>query len=320
MNKSPNLVNAEALLEAISQRRAITPQEFESWGGVNLVGELRELGVPLSKNEDGGYELHSSVDFLDEATIRSSISPNIADRMIINCLKITDSTNVQLMRREIPQKAYMVMTSELQIAGRGRRGRHWLASYGEQLALSLGFMMNDGVVGGTIPLNAALAVRSGLLSLGYEGIGIKWPNDLYVGGRKVGGILVEAVMDRHIQKVVVGIGINLAHNMKVEDQVDQPIAFLGQVLPGTALSRNRVASAIIESLVDGLSLPESGPELQRKWTEVDICFGQQVSVHTASGELEGVGAGIGMDGEFILKTTDGELRFHSGEISLRLKQ
>jgi BirA family transcriptional regulator, biotin operon repressor / biotin---[acetyl-CoA-carboxylase] ligase len=320
MNKSLNLLKAEAFLEALAQHRRVDSEDFQRWGGETLVSKLQELGVPLVRKADDTYVLTSMTDFLDEERIRSSMDRNISDRLIIQCLQITDSTNAQLMRCEIPDDTYVAITSELQTEGRGRRGRQWVASYGQQMAFSLGFRTMDKTSTGIIPLNAALSVRSALTSLGYEGIGIKWPNDLYVGGRKVGGILVEAVMDRHRQKVVVGIGINLAHNNQMEDQVDQPVAFLGSVLRESSLSRSRVTAVIIETLVKELSHPISGAALQREWSEVDICRGQQVKVITASGELQGMGAGIGLDGEFILETPAGESRFHSGEISLRLKQ
>jgi len=320
MNKSLNLLNAEAFLETLVHHRGVDPEDFRRWGGESLVSELQELGIPVIKTAENSYVLELAGDLLDEGGIRSCLGPEINDRLDIQCLQITDSTNAQLMRREIPENTNVVITSEQQTEGRGRRGRRWMASYGQQLAISLGFRTSDRLAAGIIPLNAALSVRSALASLGYEGIGIKWPNDLYVGGGKVCGILVEAAMDRHGQKVVVGIGINLAHNTQMEDQVDQAVAFLGSLIQDPSLSRSRIAAAIIEALVKGLSHPISGASLQQEWSAVDICNGQQVRVITASGELQGIGAGIGLEGEFILASPDGELRFHSGEISLRLKQ
>jgi BirA family biotin operon repressor/biotin-[acetyl-CoA-carboxylase] ligase len=320
MNKSLNLANAEAMLQAISHNSIPDGDEFKRLGGEGLIAKLTALGVPLTLLAGGGYTLKSTAEPLDEKQISSDIRADIANQLVLHCLKITDSTNAHILRGTFPDDGYIVVTSELQTEGRGRRGREWVSPYGQHLSLSLGFRLKHLQVTGIIPLNAALAVRSALMALGYEGIGIKWPNDLYLGGRKLGGILVEAVMDRNSQKVVIGVGVNVTPDERINDEVDQPVAFLEPEPERILRERNRIAAAIIEALIESMSSPLKDLDLQRQWDKVDLCRDRLVRVITASGELSGVGGGIGTDGEFILKTPDGELRFHSGEISLRLQQ
>lgn len=102
-----------------------------------------------------------------------------------------------------------VVTADAQTRGRGRRGRRWYSPAAENLYASV--IVRPGPVGpgfGAVGLAVAVGLREGLLEV-PGGIGLKWPNDLVVGGHKIGGILCESRWTGDTPEVVIGFGINV---------------------------------------------------------------------------------------------------------------
>lgn len=320
MNKSLNIELAEKLLQSLSAEYASGCSRSAEPFDRGLIDELMAMGVPIVKTEEDGFVLSSNMSAMDAGLIRAGMREvGLRPVQKISCLKISDSTNAWLLRNECPANAYVVATAEYQTHGRGRRGRRWISPYGGNLYLSIAYRSEISEPAGVLPLNSALAVRAALTGLGYRDIGIKWPNDLYHGGSKFGGILVESVYDRSGWRVVIGIGVNVRQDSDLEHAVDQPVTSLGRMGDEVAVDRNCVAAAIIGAVVDAIESPLMGQALQEQWLGVDICRDRAVEVITDSVMVSGVGEGIDEQGAFLLGTSSGVCRFLSGDVSLRLQ-
>ena len=117
-----------------------------------------------------------------------------------------------------------VVLAEQQTAGRGRRGRQWVSPFGRTIYLSLGWGFDGGVqVLEGLSLAVGVAVRRAIQSCGVDGLMFKWPNDLFLENKKVGGILLEVLGDPSgFCQVVVGAGVNLGMSDKNGKLLDQP--------------------------------------------------------------------------------------------------
>lgn len=196
--------------------------------------------------------------------------------------------------------AGLVVVAGSQGNGRGRRGAVWVSPPGQGLAFTVLLHPSENkALWPRLSLAAGLAVAEALDRFGVAPE-VKWPNDVWVGGRKIAGILVEAGEDF----VVAGIGINVG-------VTDFPAALQDSATSlalecGEAPSLPTVLSAVLERLQIWQS--KIGPdfdELIRHFRVRCALTGKQVSLISAEGVLHGKVIGIGDGGELLLQTVDG---------------
>ncbi len=252
----------------------------------------------------------------------------------VEVLPSVDSTNTELMRRARAGRVDPVLlVAEQQTAGRGRMGRAWQSRAGDSLTFSLGLPLAPVDWSG-LSLAVGVSVAESLQPvLPREGsavprVGLKWPNDLWLGGaggdRKLGGILVEtasfvapqgtgpgphAVPARY---VVVGIGLNVHPQdgqgmslapgslQEVEDGLDAPAALLRVVPPLVGMLQSFAAYGF-------------GP-MQPRFALRDVLQGRGVRL---SDGTSGTAHGVGEDGALLVHTAGGMLPVTSSEISVR---
>lgn len=210
-----------------------------------------------------------------------------------------------------------VVVADRQTAGRGRMGRSWYSQPGSSLSLSVALWPGGEPSGfGTIPLAAALAVREALKGCGVAA-GLKWPNDVLVGGRKVAGVLLEGRFsgDEH-RGMALGIGVNLAQ--KREEFPAEFRAGATSVLAETGVTPDAVAfaAALLNALEPLLERAQSDPaglvaSAATAWVHR---LGEAMVLETGGGRLEGRFAGVGPEGELRLETPRGVMSLVSGEV------
>ena len=273
--------------------------------------------MPFSSVKGKGYRLHDAIELLDESQIRSCISQRLD---ILELLLDVDSTNTYLFNRASDHmgKRYAVM-AEKQNHGRGRRGRQWVSPFGRNIYLSLLVSFSGGMSAlEGLSLTTAIAVERALRRLDIQGVGLKWPNDIYADGRKLAGILLEVTgeYNSHCQ-VVIGIGLNLSMNESEAKDIDQPWVDLRSLNPN--LSRNEVAGVLLDELLTCIDTfqKEGFAPLQEYWSERDIYHESEVSVVSPSQEITGVVKGVNRKGELLLKTSRGMEVISAGELSVR---
>ena len=239
----------------------------------------------------------------------------------VELLTEIDSTNSELMRRAragVLEPTLLVALS--QTAGRGRRGKTWLSSPGDSLTFSLGLPLAPTDWSGL-----SLVVGVSLADSLHTDVRLKWPNDLWWHGRKVGGILVETATQGAGRCVVVGVGLNLATPVLPDlpttrpegtaaDMPPVPPAGLRECLPG--LDAGALLLCLLPALVRDLQAFEAlgfGAFAQR-FAQRDALAGQ--AVFTSDG-LTGTACGVGADGCLRLLTAEGMREISSAEVSVR---
>lgn len=196
-------------------------------------------------------------DLLDAAVL-SAASPW---RIPVQTVTVITSTNDDLLRQgEAGAPAGTLLFAESQSAGRGQFQRPWSSAPGLGLWFSL--LLRTGVSDATIPLLSAfpaVALITMLDSLGIEGAGIKAPNDILVGGRKIAGILVETRPGRD-PFTVVGIGLNVNHGSGDFPEELRGRAASLAMITGSPLDRNVVAASLLAALGASEQLTRESPE------------------------------------------------------------
>ena len=252
----------------------------------------------------------------------------------VEVLPQIDSTSSELMRRaRAGLAAPTLLVAEEQTAGHGRMGRGWRSSGQASLTFSLGLALNPADWQG-LSLAAGLAVAESL----HEGIALKWPNDLWQQGRKLGGILIEttalpggADAGGAGRYVVIGIGLNIApaqqvlqaltHELDAPDAPDAPAvsgvppAWLQSLLPGITApaALERVALPLVRA-VQAFAHVGFAP-FEARFAARDALAGRTVRLSDGTqGQAEGVDA----TGALRVRTAAGVQRITSGEISVRL--
>jgi BirA family biotin operon repressor/biotin-[acetyl-CoA-carboxylase] ligase len=298
------------------------------------IEQLRDLGLPVSAATRRGYRLAYAAEALDAARIRAAVTPpEVRERFdAIDVLWSGSSTNTLLLeRRPPPPGRFDAILVEHQSAGRGRRGRAWLAPVAGSLCLSIAVQFEQPPPGlGALPLCAGLAIAAALESLGARDFGLKWPNDLVArpDGRKFGGLLaelrVEAGGPAH---VVIGLGLNL----RLSDAAIAAVADTGTRATDLARlgldprPRNALAGRLLATLATDLQrfAVEGFAPIAPAWDRVDVLRDRVVTVSgglaaRADGALEGVARGIDPDGALRLELASGRIEHViAGEVSVR---
>lgn len=288
-------------------------------------GALRELGTALEAVRNRGYRRGQPSEPLEAAKIRAAIPRKMRSSIVsLETLWSTVSTNTLLLARANPRAGTSeVLLAEFQSAGRGRRGRSWLAPPGAGICLSLNWTFPEAPPElGALGLVIGVCVLRALQALGLKDLALKWPNDLLAGGQKLGGILIELRGESAGPAcVVIGIGLNVA----LGAELLKKLAATGVVatdLAGAGLrnaSRNEVVAGIVSACLRGLAEfeRESLKPFLEQWRAADALAGKTVNVTGAQGVAAGVARGIDMHGALLLETPAGVQRFISGDVSVR---
>ena len=235
------------------------------------------------------------------------------------------STNVFLKRlaEEGAPEGTVVIADE-QSAGLGRLGREWFSKKGENLLFSV-------LLRPRLPPSKLFVVTMIFALAGIDAIKetsglnamIKWPNDIYIDGKKIGGILAEfSVVQGVVQHLVLGMGLNVNWNPEMEKTLLYPTSSI------FAETRERVSRE--EMLVNLLKqLAISYYEVERdmarterfyeKWNEKSLILGKTVVIETGKERIEGEAAGIDRNGALTLITAGGDRRkFLCGDVSVKM--
>ena len=279
-----------------------------------------ELGLVIHRVRGRGYRLQAPISLLDCARLEDDCCD--AGWAFV-CFESIDSTNAEVLRRlAANDPAPLLIVAEKQEGGRGRRGRSWVSPYAANLYYSLGLRLE----GGSFPLEGlsltvGLAVLRTLEESGCAGSGLKWPNDLLVGGRKIAGILLELAGDpSDACQVVIGIGVNV--NMLPGDSIaiEQPWTSLREQA-GRLQDRTVVALSLGRWLRHYLALHAAGgfASLQAEWQAEHLWQERPVSLQAGAQRIDGKVLGVDRAGALRLEVEGEERQFSGGEISLRLR-
>jgi BirA family biotin operon repressor/biotin-[acetyl-CoA-carboxylase] ligase len=288
-------------------------------------GTLRRLGATVHAVRNRGYRLARASDPLDAAKIRDHLSREARARVrAVETMWSIASTNSALFARENPPVgASEVLLAEHQSAGRGRRGRTWLAPPGGAICLSMSWTFREVPPDiGALSLVVGVCALQALRDEGVAGATLKWPNDLLLAGRKLGGVLIELRAESTgPASVVIGIGLNVALGAELLRKIAATgLAATDLRAAGlTAPSRNSIAAALVSSCLRGLEgfEREGLKPFIEGWRAADALRGRPVLVSGADGTARGLARGVDVHGALLIETPQGIRRFIAGDVTVR---
>ncbi|HEY0973391.1 MAG TPA: bifunctional biotin--[acetyl-CoA-carboxylase] ligase/biotin operon repressor BirA [Solimonas sp.] len=298
--------SGETLAAAFGISRAALAKRIDRLADWQLVVESRQ-GL--------GYRLSAPLERLDVETLRAAVKG-----LRVNVVAVTDSTNTRLLDAAADHDPQALL-AEFQRAGRGRRGRQWVSPFGANLYLSVAWSFAAWPPQLTaLPLAVGVACARALRSLGLERLRLKWPNDLIVDGRKLGGILLEHRGEGGGGcRIVAGVGLNVRMDGAQAAAVDQAWINLDEAL-GTPVSRNALAGALLrelEAVLRAYALQGFVP-LADDWRALDLVHERPVRVLMGERVLEGIARGVDAQGALIVDAAGERHHLSGGEVSLRV--
>lgn len=321
------MIPVPGLLDLLSSGATVSGADLARRLGISRaavwkqIEALRAAGLPIQARAGEGYRLDRPLDRLDAAAIRRALPAAV--RKGIGALEVhwkLDSTSSELLRRveELPDRAFVF--AEMQTAGRGRRGRHWVSPPASNLAFSCLKRFEQGYAAlSGLSLAIGVSAARALQACGVEGVGVKWPNDLVCRGAKLAGILVELggefLGPCH---AVIGVGINVNVPADARAAIAQPVTDLAEICDA-APSRNALASALVEHLCTALdAFAASGfAAFAADYARYDALRGRMLRVDDPRGVFEGVAMGVDARGALRVRTPGGERLVDSAEVSVR---
>lgn len=288
--------------------------------------KLEAIGFQLESVKGVGYRAPANFELLNIDSINDQIAVSggcVPSR--IEIFKTIDSTN-KYLRERADSKAYSraVVLAETQTSGRGRRGKDWISPFAANLYMSVLWDFEHGAAAlEGLSLGVGVAVRRALMQCGLNEVQLKWPNDIYIKQKKLGGILLEMVGDPAGQcAVVIGIGINVSMPAKVAQAIDQDWTDIQTELDAP-VSRNELAASLIDEVFIILNdfQTQGFAAYREEWQSADAFRGMQATVTTPREALTGIVIGVDNSGALEMEMSDGKVRrFIGGELSLRLKK
>ena len=291
---------------------------------------LSESGLQHSAVSGKGYRLDKPLELLVQSKIEAILSDQ--SKALMSVLEIHDhinSTNSYLVEHSrFNASSGFVCFAEHQTAGKGRRGRQWVSPYGSNIYVSILWRFQQGgpasISGLSLAIGVAVirALRQYLSFPGFGArtdVGLKWPNDIYSQGRKLGGILIEVSGEADGPcTAVIGLGLNLFLPETQAQTIAQAWTDLTKITGGQPLSRNELAGTLLNQLlpvIAGFETTGINTYLE-EWRNYDCLKGQPATLFIGQQQIEGIIEGIDDNGLLLIKRLDGTVQaFASGEVS-----
>ncbi len=280
-------------------------------------------GMPVDAVTGRGYRL------------REAFVPYTLKRLQAACPSVhwhffeaVDSTNSFLLRNARKQGMSVCLTEE-QSQGRGRRGRMWCSTPGYSLTFSFAERTSKPVSElAWLPLIAGVAVSKALIELGFENIGIKWPNDIVIKAddgqwRKLAGMLMEVSGGLEGDVLwVLGIGLNVGSHALNNIEAEYPCGTLAMQKPNAACLRHEILLAIIQSWQHWITIfwQEGPSRIQMAWEQFDVLAEQPIVVRTPDDTYHGHAMGLDDFGRLVVDTNGERKVLTAADVSIRTQQ
>ena len=306
-------VSGEEIAGALSVSRAAV------WKAVQA---LRQEGYHIEAVKNRGYTLSGDSDRLSEEGIRLHLPERWQDCGIY-VLQEVDSTNTFAKRLaaegffEKTGKTLALVAANRQTAGKGRLGRSFYSPADTGIYMSLLLRANRRIADFLpITVAASLAVCRAIEDFSQETPRIKWVNDVWLGDRKVCGILTEGIGNFEngmLEAAIVGIGINVS---TAEESFPEALRSVAASLGSLRVSRNEMIARVAAELF-ALTEQLQSPALMEEYRSRSLVLGKEIWWNTPSGRRQGKAVGINDAGNLEVETPEGLTVLNSGEVSIR---
>ena len=312
---------AALLLQAWSRTPSLSRRELKAIANLDdaaldaEVASFRQCGAQL---EDDGDSIHltSWPSRLVADEILARIPSPEAGGWRVTVFEETASTNdlADRMGRD-GEAAPHALFAESQTKGRGRQGRSWIAPRGASIQLSA-LLRPQWPPSDASRLTALGALAGARAVRGLTGlpVAVKWPNDLFLAGRKLAGVLTEiAVREGRLAHAVVGIGLNVSQRPEdFPEEIRQTATSLAQHM-ATPPRRNILAASILHEISTLLETDREA--LMEEWRGLCFHLGHQITIRREGGDLVGTATDIDPSGYLVLCEATGQIHhLNTGEI------
>ncbi|CAH1218328.1 Bifunctional ligase/repressor BirA [Paenibacillus plantiphilus] len=275
------------------------------------IKKLESQGFEIEASRRLGYRLMSKPSQLTLPVLLKKLEGTALVRSI-KLLDTVDSTqNVAQRLAEEGAPEGTLIIADHQTSGRGRHGRSWVSPAGKGVWMSL--VLRPGIplqFAPQLTLLAAVALCRALKSVTSLEIGIKWPNDLLIGGKKISGILLESTAeDERLRYVIAGIGVsvNLERGDYPPELLDVATSLL--IESGGQIERSDVVAAFIREFEHLYALYQQegfGP-IRTLWEALSVTLHKLTRLYSPAGEFEGTPIGLDERGALLVKKSDGSI-------------
>ena len=282
---------------------------------------LRSEGYIIDSQPKHGYRFIKAPDLLLPREINRELDTRIFGKGRIVYLEKVNSTND--IAKELAAKGAeegTIVLAEKQLRGRGRMGRWWDSPFGKGIYVSI--ILKPGIMPQDAPkitmVFGVAAVRA-IEKVTSLKAGIKWPNDLLINGKKVGGILTEMSTEMDgIEYIVVGIGINVNNSLSsFPDEIKKTASSL-KIELNRPVSRIVFFGRLLEQMEDYYRTFVGGnfSSVLNEWRKLTVTLGNRVESATREGKIYGEAIDIDPDGALMVKDEKGVIhRIISGDIA-----
>lgn len=237
---------------------------------------------------------------------------------IYKCLPSTNNTAKEIFKQGAAEGT--VILAEEQTAGRGRLDRKWVSPSGKNTLMSLLLKPSINIEKiYSLTLALALAVTDAVEIMTGLPPMIKWPNDIYLNRKKLGGILTEfRIKGSAIEYVILGLGLNV--NWCPDNEIIFPSTCLRKEL-GKDVSRNQLLGHILQKYNDLYEkiLRGDTEDFNKRCNKLSLVTGNNVTINAQGEVIQGRAVGIDVDGALLVEGINGEVKkVLNGDVSLRI--
>ncbi len=257
---------------------------------------------------------------LDVDDIKENLSNlNIDYIRNIEVLQSTTSTNDYLLQKKyVEQSEIAVCVAEEQTCGRGRFGHQWQSPKGVNVYLSLLWPVMEWYQRYEIlGLHLLTSMAKMFEQLEISNIQLKWPNDLCINEKKLGGILIERKSFQSIHNLIIGVGINVTMSSVAPIRIETPWIDLISIHPDWQMSRNELTARIVSVVAETLSKLENDDQvdLTSIWQRYDLLYQRKIEFTHDEQRKTGVAQGIDKEGKIIIEMEGRRFHLHSAHLS-----
>lgn len=287
-----------------------------------LINQLKAQSIEIASIKGKGYRLMQPIKFLHSQQIKNYISHETCrSKVNIELFDSLPSTNLYLSKASYPSEKILICLAEAQTAGQGRLQRPWHSPFASNIYFSgsWSFGTNISKLAG-LSLVIALAIVRMLASAGItQHIHIKWPNDILHQGKKLAGVLIQAMTDtQSMTQAIIGIGINVNMTQDPHAHISQPWTSMQNIL-GKALDRNFLVGMLINELFQTIELFNAHGLscLLPEWQHYDYLSGKTIRLNNQNKQIIGQATGINEVGEIMIKHANGKIfSYCAGEATI----
>ena len=288
-----------------------------------VINQLKEEGYHVEAVKNRGYRIVDIPDVLSEEELKSLLTGKTQwAGQEIYYFPDTDSTNIRA--KELGEKGAphgTLAVAGRQSAGRGRRGRGWESPPGSSIYMSI--LLRPQCLPSRAPmltLVMAYSVAEALKKCTGQEIGIKWPNDIVLNGKKLVGILTEMSSEiDYINHVVIGVGINV--NMDSFSEEIAKTATSLRIETGQVMKRSTLIAEIMKHFerdYDTFLRTGDLSGIREAYNSLLVNCGKEVRILGAKEPYQALALGINDGGELLVRRQDGsEEAVYAGEVSVR---